>query len=220
MEKLSIKECVRFGWETFKKRPGIFIIAILVVIAVQFVVGILQGALESTDAGLASLLSFAISMIVGALVSMGLYAFTLKAHDNVAEASVRDLWHPKPFVPFLATYILLSIVLTIGFILLIVPGIILGIIFGFALYLVIDRNAGIIESFKESARITKGNRWNLFLLGLVFIGINIVGALALLVGLLVSIPVTMLAMTHAYRKLASEASAPAVVVDVEPVAIA
>jgi uncharacterized membrane protein len=58
---------------------------------------------------------------------------------------------------------------------------------------------------KESWRITNGNKWQLFLFGLVLIGLNLVGLLALVVGLLVTAPITWLAATHAYRTLASQA---------------
>ena len=70
-----------------------------------------------------------------------------------------------------------------------------------SLYLVMDRGLGVTESLKESRRITYGNRLKLLLLGLALVGINIVGFFLLIVGLLVSIPVSMLAGVHAYRTL-------------------
>jgi len=73
----------------------------------------------------------------------------------------------------------------------------------FVPYLVIDRGLGPIESMKESWRVTKGNKWQLFLLFLALIGINLLGVAALVVGLLVSVPITMLAAAHAYRTLTS-----------------
>jgi uncharacterized membrane protein len=75
--------------------------------------------------------------------------------------------------------------------------------FMFATYLVIDKNMAPMDALKESRRMTYGHKWNLFLFGLGLIGINILGFLALIIGLLVSLPVTMLAMAHAYRTLAS-----------------
>jgi hypothetical protein len=50
-------------------------------------------------------------------------------------------------------------------------------------------------------RITKGHKVQLFLFGLALIGLNILGLLALVVGIVVSVPATWLAVTHAYRKL-------------------
>ena len=44
-------------------------------------------------------------------------------------------------------------------------------------------------------------KWDLFVFGLLLIGLNIVGALALLIGLLITIPTTMIAVASVYRKL-------------------
>ena len=65
-----------------------------------------------------------------------------------------------------------------------IPGIIASLGLGFATYLVVDRGMQPVASLKESWRITKGNKWRIFLLGLALTGVNILGALALVVGLL------------------------------------
>ena len=73
----------------------------------------------------------------------------------------------------------------------------------FVPYLVIDRGLGPIEAMKESWRVTKGHKWQLFFLFLALIGLNILGAIALIIGLLVTVPISMLAAAHAYRTLTS-----------------
>ena len=141
------------------------------------------------------------SAIVGLFVEIGLVTFTLRAHDSIENVKVSDLWNPKPFLYYLAAQILVGLSVMLGLILLIVPGIIVALAFMFSSYLVVDKHRGPIEAIKESMRTTKGHRMQLFLLVLAIIGINILGLLALVVGLLVSIPVSMLAIVHAYRKL-------------------
>lgn len=56
---------------------------------------------------------------------------------------------------------------------------------------------------KESWRITKGHKWQLLLLFLALLLVNLLGLLALFVGIFVSVPITMLAFAHAYRTLAT-----------------
>jgi hypothetical protein len=56
---------------------------------------------------------------------------------------------------------------------------------------------------KESWRITKGHKWQLALLFLALLGINLLGVLALVVGVFVSVPITLIAFAHAYRTLAT-----------------
>jgi uncharacterized membrane protein len=86
---------------------------------------------------------------------------------------------------------------------LIIPGIILSMGLAFVPYLVVDRGLGPIEAIKESWRITKGHKWQLLLLFLALLGLNLLGLVALLIGIFVTVPITMLAFAHAYRTLNS-----------------
>ena len=88
-----------------------------------------------------------------------------------------------------------------GFILLIVPGIIWAIKYQFAQYLVIDKGYKPIEAIKKSGQITKDAKWSLLLLGLLSGLINVLGAIALVVGLFATVPTTMVAKAFVYRKL-------------------
>jgi uncharacterized membrane protein len=68
-------------------------------------------------------------------------------------------------------------------------------------FIVIERAFGPIEAMKESHRLTYGHKWKLLGFTLLLLLINLLGALALIVGLLVTIPVSTLAFVHAYRVL-------------------
>jgi uncharacterized membrane protein len=85
--------------------------------------------------------------------------------------------------------------------LLIVPGIIFFIMFQYYGYFIVDKKMGPVEALKASAALTKGVRWKLFGFGLVIGLLNIGGALLLLLGLFVTIPVSQMAIAHVYRKL-------------------
>jgi uncharacterized membrane protein len=89
--------------------------------------------------------------------------------------------------------------------LLVVPGIIFALMFMFATFLMIDRGLGPIEAMKESHRITRGYKWSLFGFSLLLVLVNLAGLLALFVGIFVSAPVSLLAVTHAYRVLSGGA---------------
>ena len=141
--------------------------------------------------------------MVSIFVALGLTTFSLRAHDNIQGVQIADLWNPGPFWRFLGAHILTVIAVAIGFLLLVVPGIILAIGLSFVPYLVVDRGLGPIEALKESWRITKGHKWQLLLLLLALVGINLLGVLALIVGIFVTVPITMLAFAHAYRTIAT-----------------
>ncbi|MDB4991930.1 MAG: hypothetical protein JWL75_175 [Parcubacteria group bacterium] len=209
MYQLSVKECLSTGWRTFTSRPWLFIVAGALLFAISAIADIPRAVSKGHEGaeGVALwIITFLISSIVSFLVSMGKTAFYLKSHDAAESAKLADLWHPKPFLKYAIVTILSGLATFIGLILLIVPGIIVGIMFGFSQYLVIEKHLSPMEALRESARLTHGNRWNLFLLGLALLGINILGFCALFVGLLVTLPISTIAVIHAYRLLSSTAA--------------
>lgn len=208
MNTFSAGECIRFGWETFKKRPWFFILVTAALGGASRVSSDVTN-LISGDGSVAILIAAVavLGLVAGLLIDLGRTNLLLKAHDNVAAAQLNDLWIPRLFWKYVGTYILVSIVFFVGLILLIVPGIIWGLRYMFALNLIVDRNLKPFEAMKESARITYGNKWQLLGLVLLLVLVNILGFLALIVGLLVSMPVTALAFVHAYRTLSRMAPA-------------
>ena len=211
MRTLSVGDCVRYGWETFKQRPWILIGGFLLAMIISAIPGLFIPTPEIGPDGqvipqplttLEVVMSFA-SIVVSIFVGLGLTTFSLRAHDNIQGVQIADLWNPGPFWRFLGAHILTLIAIAIGFVLLIVPGIILSLGLAFVPYLVVERGLGPIESMKESWRITKGHKWQLALLFLALLGINLLGVLALVVGIFVAVPVTIIAFAHAYRTLAT-----------------
>lgn len=225
MEKLSIKECIAFGWKTFWSRPWVFVLAGAIIFFVNMLFSLpeelLGGASEMAYGNtalvfaLSSLVFSILGMIVSIYLQMGAVRFNLKAHDDVTTAHVRDLFVLKGFWRYLGTSVLVVLAVIAGLILLIVPGIILSIALSFAVYLCVDKGLGPVASFKESLAITKGHRWSIFVLMLAICGINLLGLLALFVGLVVTVPVSVLASIHAYRQLSARREAP-VAADVVP----
>lgn len=191
---LSIKECLGKGWALFKSRPWFFIGTFVLYAVVQIV-------LSSLQEGMPGFLSFIVSVVVSTFLGIGLINVYLKAYENPASARFSDFWLPKPFWNYLGTSILLLIIVVVGLVLLIVPGVIAALALSFACYLVVDRGLAPVAALKESARITKGNRWKLLLLGIVLALLSIVGFIALVVGILVVAPISLLAAIHAYRTL-------------------
>src|SRR3990170_3939214 len=98
--EFSISSMLRFSWATFKKRPWFFVLAMLLVVIVQ---GVVEGVGRASDklftgsgedfAILGSLVYLALST----LISMGVTAFALAAHDNPDTVKLSALWHPHPF---------------------------------------------------------------------------------------------------------------------------
>lgn len=199
---IQVKESLTVGWNKFKECPWLFISIPLVLLAIAMGIGIVEDALGLFfSASQMELIISAESFVTTMLMSVGIGALYLKAHAATETATLRDLWNPKPFWRYAGVSILGGAAILLGFVLLIVPGIIIALAFSLAGLLVIEKGLGPIEALKESVRLTKGHRLALFKLSLANIGINILGVCALVVGLFVTIPVTEMAFVDAYRKL-------------------
>jgi uncharacterized membrane protein len=68
-------------------------------------------------------------------------------------------------------------------------------------YFLIDNEGGVIESIKKSISITKGYAGELFVLGAILSIIILISMIPLMVGLLISIPLTVMVNTNVYLKL-------------------
>lgn len=200
MGNFSAGSCISFGWETFKKRAWFFIGSYLLFVVV---IGIVSVALNEIIAygGALALIGTLARLALQMLAGMGGVAFALKAHDDVEHVGLSDFWRPHPFWSYTGATLIYLLVFFVGLVLIIVPGIIWGIMFGFASYFVIDKNMGPIEALKASKRIVYGHTWELFLLGVLSCLIMLLGLVCLLVGIFVAIPVTAIALAHAYRTL-------------------
>jgi uncharacterized membrane protein len=207
---ISVSESLRFGWETFKKNPWMLVGGFVLVFLVSGISnGILAGLfpVEAPDATyMSSSMNFLLSFAVGIIVEMGLLTFVLRAHDSIESLSFSDLWNPQSFLSYLLAQIVVGIAVILGFVLLIVPGIIVALGLLFTPYIVLDQKKGPIEALKMSWAMTKGHRWRLFLLMCSIVLLNILGMLLLFVGLIVTAPVSMLALAHTYRLLSNSST--------------
>jgi hypothetical protein len=224
----SASSALRFGWETFKKRPWLFVGAFVLIAIAQVVVEGFSRAIDALFVGGAEDLAFLGSLAalaLSTLISMGVTAFGLAAHDNPDRVELTALWRPHPFWKYFVLTLLFSLMivavallglalvaafgaeggLAIGIPLILVLGVIVSLMLIFAGFLVIDRGLGPIKAMQESYRMTQGYKWSLFGLSLLLVLINLLGLLAFIVGIFVSAPVSLLALTHAYRVLGGTA---------------
>ena len=89
----------------------------------------------------------------------------------------------------------------LGIFLIIVPAVYLSIRLQFYDYFLIDENCSAIESIIKSAHISKGNVLELFILGAIISLIILISIIPLGVGLIISIPLGIMATSYVYMKL-------------------
>ena len=104
-------------------------------------------------------------------------------------------------IPYFVASIVVGIITTVGFMLLIIPGIYWGLRFQFFGWVIVDKEVGPLEAMRESWEITRGSAGSLFLFALLLFAVNLVGALVVLVGLIVTVPLSLVATGYVYRTL-------------------
>ena len=195
----SATDCVRQAWRIFRKRWWFLVGVTVLTMVLSWLIVWVAGKFGGRDLG--GFVGAILNIGLSTLLSMGFTAVVIHAHDAIDSAYLRELWHPRSFWKFLAAEILTGLIIFVGLILFIVPGIIAMLILLFVPYLVIDKEFGPIEAIRASVKITRGSRIELLLLVLIIFVLNVFGLLAFLAGLLVTIPVSSLAIAHAYRAL-------------------
>ncbi|MFH1186580.1 MAG: hypothetical protein V1697_00200 [Candidatus Levyibacteriota bacterium] len=199
----SKKEAIKLGFQTAKKNI-IFFIGIFVIVTLVFALTTLiqSSTVFNKDAAsfiIGNILVFVVNMVI----DMGLIRIAIKFADH-EKPVFSDLFYTPSLINYILTSVMSSVIVLIGLVLFIVPGIIFALKIQFSSYLVVDKGLGPVEAIQKSWRMTKGVKWNLFLFALLLMFINLAGLIALVVGLFISVPLTMVANAFVYRKLLSQ----------------
>ncbi len=194
----SKKAAILFGWEKFKENAPFLL-------GVFLIVGVISFLFDKVDKlGVSAFMVFVIGVIgfiISTVLHMGVTRIMLNIH-NGREVSFNNLvGETSLLIKFILAQILAMIIVMVGLMLLVVPGVIAAVGLFFVPYIVIDKKLGPVDAIKESWRLTKGHKWNILLFSLLFILINLLGVLALGIGLLVTMPITFLATVYAYKWL-------------------
>lgn len=203
--RFSKGEALRFGWEVTKRHFWLLFLMIVIVGGLSRVSRIVEWIRPATaeEKGLAIVI-VCVQVILNLFLSLGLIRVCMRLTDNEG-ATLSDLFGAtgrQVFSLFVASVIDV-ILMTIGLVLLIVPGIIVALRLSMAQFLIVDKALGPIEALRQSWAMTEGSAWNLFLFGILVVLLNIAGLLALIVGLFFTVPTSIVANTFIYRKLSA-----------------
>ncbi len=206
-----VGESISYGWAAYLKNIGPMVLITLVIIAIQALVSLLTSSLiESNDTNIGFVIAQLIVWVVGIVLAMGLIRASIAVTEG-RTPTVSMLFETAGFGNYLVAAVLFGIAVFVGFILFIIPGIIVAVIFMFHGYTIVQNpNTSPIDALKRSAEITKGYRWPLFGLGILLVLINIVGLILCFIGLLFTYGITAIAIAHAYKRLSGQAISPVV----------
>ncbi|MGW0159190.1 hypothetical protein ACWDUN_07675 [Mycobacterium sp. NPDC003323] len=218
----SIGQAVSWAWNKFSQNAVAIIVPTLVL---GLIYGVLQFVIQSISSGFATAststsgdygfaAAYSLGMgsilvtIIGAIVTAIVMAVVQSAYiggmldiANGRPVEIGSFFKPRNVANVVIASVLSSILIGIGIMLCVIPGLLAMAVLMFTTVIVIDRNVSGIDGLTGSFELAKANFGPVLLTWLTTIGITILGFLVCLVGLLVAYPVVALVTVYAYRKL-------------------
>jgi hypothetical protein len=149
------------AWRMYKAHaPHLIVIAFVIYLAAA----ILDGLISLAGGFLVSFLGSIISLLAGFLVQASLVKAVQDVRDGRADLSLSETVSAAlpSILPVAAVAIMAGIAITIGFLLIIVPGLYLITIWAVIVPVIVIERSGIFQSFGRSQQLVRGRGWNVF----------------------------------------------------------
>jgi uncharacterized membrane protein len=189
--KFSKADAIKFGWETTTGNIGLLVLGWVIFIAIGMM------PVFVSDSWVVMVVAWVFDLVVW----MGLIRMTLRFVDG-DKGELADLFSTFPLIlKFLVASVAVGVVVMVGFCLFVIPGIYWSIRLYMFPWVLVDKDVGPFEAMRQSWEMTRGSCWNFFLLALLLGAVNILGMIALVIGLLITVPLSIVAIGYAYRRL-------------------
>ena len=167
------------GWDMVKEDMGTF-----------FLMAVVFSALNSVA-----------PLILQGPLFIGFHLFCIKKLFG-RRAEFADLFKGFDFfVPSLIASLLIGLFSFAGGLLCIIPGLVIAAMYKFTYLFILDKRMDFWQAMEASRAIVKQDYFGFTMFLLALIGIIILGAICLVVGVFIAIPVTIAAITVAYREI-------------------
>lgn len=192
--EVDIEKAFRDGWEIFKAKP-LFTIgyaAFILVLQVTF-------ALYLTD------FSFVFTIFLSGPLYAGFFLVANKISRN------EEVLYPDFFggfhyyMPVVSVWLIGQILAGFGILFLVVPGIYLMVSYMFAVLMALFGGFDFWNALEYSRKVIHIRWWRFFYLMLLLLVLNIIGALLLMVGLMVTLPLTFYIIYCAFEDITKDA---------------
>ena len=199
------------GWKVM----GIYFVELLVISIVYAIlsgpISVVQWRVDHFDWFLVPLAFFAIvyGVFVAGPIGYGANWVFLKAVRG-ERIEIRDMFvvFQKNYWNVVIANIVVGVIVGLGIVMLIVPGIIFACRLAFVPYLVVDREMDVMDALRVSWDMTRGYGWQIFLIGFLAIFVVIGGLISLFVGVIISIMWISAAFAVMYHAVASKDGIP------------
>ena len=177
----EVNSAFSYGWQVLKDN---FLPLLLVIIVVMLLGGVGPMAFSNHPVGL-GFFGFVFGIFFAGPLSFGQAWVFLKA-SRKEEFELRDIFSvfsAERYWETVLASLLLNVIIGIGIVLLIVPGIVFACRLAFVPYLVVDKKLKATDAISQSWEMTKGFGWKLFAMGILSFFIGLGGFILLFVGI-------------------------------------
>lgn len=209
------------SWDLFTKNFGLGIGAVIIYVlvtllafglafAVVVIPTIATGEGAGDEAALIVFLSAMVVVGIPMMLAIMLFYYNLTRFflhlSRGEEASLGMLFrYDSNFWPFLGATLGFGLLTTVGYIFCIVPGVYLACMFFPWPLLVLDKRMPMGEAFNLSKELTEGNKMNLFIVGLIYMGISFAaGMISMGIGQILATPLLLFLFLVAYLMLTGQ----------------
>ncbi len=191
MKNVKIRESLKVGWGLFMKRPW-YLLGLGLAVAVLFV-------LTGSGDALATALSY---------IVYGGFVLVLLKFYNQEPIVFDDLFTiDQRWISFAFLGVIKGLLIMLGLICFIIPGVYLAIKWMFAELYVIEKGMRPLEALRASSALTQGHKWKLLLFTLTTTVLILAGLFLFIIGAFVASLVAMFAMIKIYKDLQSQSVA-------------
>ena len=208
---MDIGKCFKDAWGLFRLDLGPLLVTALiasVILGVASAVllavmaggiglarygGAVGGVFASASAFFAFILVFVVGLLVYAWAAATMFRMIVRRVRERRPATYADMKETDHIGAFAVAFVILGVLIGIGYALLVIPGLILVTLWIYALPLVVDRRIGVGEAMSESRRLAAApgyfTTFLTWLVGALVVGIivsvlNVIPVVGLIVGLL------------------------------------
>ncbi len=180
---------------------GLAIAAFVISAIIPCIISTIGSMFESSAVAIIGII---VAIIVSGPIVYGLCTFTLNVvrGKNSAVSDIFAGFNGKIFIKSVVIIILMSVAIGIGYMIFVIPGIILGLMFSQAFFILVDNNdMSAIDCMKTSCSMMSGNKGYLFVLLLSFIGWFILGQITFGIAMLWVCPYYNITLGNFYNEL-------------------
>ena len=203
--KLDIGAALSFGWQRFTQNVASLLLLLLAIVGVTVVFYIMAffigSAVDSFFVGfiLQITISF-IGLALAFIIGRGLIRIVLDLCDG-KPVEAGKLFDFSNIGPYAIAAILYSVIVGVGYMLCVIPGIIAAVLLWFWAFAQVDGDRAPVDALKASYELVMARPGEVILFIIVANLVNFAGSLLCGIGLFVTIPVTMIASGYAWRTL-------------------